>query len=96
MINLTQRYSIAQAEISINRKEKYEAVEKAFLDALPRIGRHIPMALEEVELCGITSMNNTGYCLKFQTKCREHDRAEVESMLRKELLLVMERNDIDS
>ena len=96
VINLTQRYSIAQAEISINRKEKYEAVEKAFLDALPRIGRHIPMALEEVELCGITSMNNTGYCLKFQTKCREHDRAEVESMLRKELLLVMERNDIDS
>ena len=96
VINLTQRYSIAQVKIHVSRAESLEEVEKIFRKELTRIRRKIPQAVEPVELCGISELNHSYVLLLFQTKCRERDRVNVERMLSHELDLVMERENISS
>ncbi len=94
VINFTQRYSIAEAELNVNRLESYEKLEEIFTNALPGIGRRIPQAVEPIRLCGISSLKDYCYVLLFQTKCRESDRIAVERLLRKELSVLMEKKNL--
>ena len=96
VVNMTQRYSIAQVLLDVSRAESFEKVEALFQNALPDIQKKIPQAVSEITLRGIDQLNAAGMVLLFQTKCRESDRLDVERLLRRELELVMEREKIAS
>jgi small conductance mechanosensitive channel len=91
VINMTQRYSFAQVSLDVSRTQPLEKVEAVFRDALPEIRSRIPGTVSDIELVGIDQLNAKGMVLLFQTKCREADRVRVERQLRRELVLVMER-----
>jgi len=91
VINMTQRYSFAQVPLDVSRTQPLEKVEAVFRDALPEIRSRIPGTVSDIELAGIDQLNAKGMVLLFQTKCREADRVRVERQLRRELVLVMER-----
>ena len=91
VINMTQRYSFAQVSLDVSRTQPLEKVEAVFRDALPEIRSRIPGTVSDIELVGIDQLNAKGMVLLFQTKCREADRIRVERQLRRELVLVMER-----
>lgn len=96
VINLTQRYSIAQVKVSVSRAVPLETVEKIFRRELPGIRRKIPEAVEDITLSGISELNHSCVILLFQTKCRESDRYMVERTLTREIDLLMERENIGS
>ncbi|MBQ6427768.1 MAG: mechanosensitive ion channel, partial [Oscillospiraceae bacterium] len=91
VINMTQRYSFAQVPLDVSRTQPLEKVEAVFRDALPEIRSRIPGTVSDIELVGIDQLNAKSMVLLFQTKCREADRVRVERQLRRELVLVMER-----
>ena len=91
VINMTQRYSFAQVSLDVSRTQPLEKVEAVFRDALPEIRSRIPGTVSDIELVGIDQLSAKGMVLLFQTKCREADRVRVERQLRRELVLVMER-----
>lgn len=91
VINLTQRYSIAQVKLEIRRKEPVEQMAEIFRRELPGIRKRIPKAADEIKLCGIDELKLYTIVLLFQTKCREQDRWSVESSLKWELDVLMER-----
>ena len=94
VINMTQRYSIAQVALDVSRAEPLEKIESIFREALPEIRSKIPQTVSDIELCGIDQLNAKNMVLLFQTKCRESDRIQVERRLRRELGLLMEREGI--
>ncbi len=96
VINLTQRFSVAQAKIHVSRSEPIEKVEAIFRKALPGIRKKIPEALDEIVLCGIDQSDPLFVLLLFQTKCREADRVTVERVLSRELLVIMEKENLGS
>jgi small conductance mechanosensitive channel len=96
VINMTQRFSIAQVRVDVSRAEPYERVEAVFREGFKEIRERIPQAVSEIELCGIDQLNARSMVLLVQTKCRESDRIEVERLLRRELGLLMEREKIAS
>ena len=96
VINLTQRHSIAQTKIHVSRAEPIEKVEAIFRKALPGIRKKIPEALDEIVLCGIDQSDPRFILLLFQTKCREADRVTVERELSRELLVIMEKENLGS
>ena len=71
-----------------------ERVEAVFRDALPDIRSRIPGTVSDIELVGIDQLSAKGMVLLFQTKCREADRVRIERQLRRELVLVMEREGL--
>ena len=96
VINMTQRFSIAQIRVDVSRAEPYERVEAVFREGFKEIRARIPQAVSDIELCGIDQLNPRSMVLLVQTKCRESDRIEVERLLRRELGLLMEREKIAS
>ncbi len=94
VINLTQRYSIAQVQIQVARSEPYAGLEALFKEKLPGIRENIPEAVMPVELCGISDMNDACVTVLFQTRCREADRVKVERAMRREFELLMEKEGI--
>ena len=96
VVNMTQRYSIAQVLLEVSRAESYEKIETVFKNAFPEIRKKIPQAVSEIRLRGIDQLNARSMVLAFQTKCREADRIDVERLLRRELELVMEKEKIAS
>ena len=96
VVNMTQRYSIAEVRVDVSRAEPLEKVETLFRKELPKIRKKIPETVSDIELCGIDQLNANGLVLLFQTKCREEDRISVERMLRRELDLLMEREHLGS
>lgn len=91
VINLTQRHSIAQVKVEIRRKEPVEHTVEVFRRELPAIRKRIPKAIDEIKLNGIDELKLYTIVLLFQTKCREEDRWSVESSLKWELNVLMER-----
>ncbi len=96
VINMTERFSIAQAKIHVSRAESVEKVESIFKKALPGVRKKIPEALDEIVLCGVDQSDPHFVLLLFQTKCREGDRVKVERELTRELLVIMEKENIGS
>ena len=96
VINMTQRYSIAQVRVNISRTESLEEVAETFRKELPQIRTRIPEAMSKIELAGIDQLNAGDVILLFETKCKETDRIELERKLKWELDLVMEKEQIAS
>ena len=96
VINMTQRYSIAQVRVNISRTESLEEVAETFRKELPQIRTRIPEAVSKIELAGIDQLNAGDVILLFETKCKETDRIELERKLKWELDLVMEKEQIAS
>ena len=94
VINMTQRYSFAQVSLDVSRAFPLERVEAVFRDALPDIRSRIPGTVSDIELVGIDQLSAKGMVLLFQTKCREADRVRIERQLRRELVLIMEREGL--
>lgn len=96
VINLTQRYSIASVKVSVSRAEPLEKVEEIFKRELPAIREKIPQAVEDISMSGLVEVNTANVILAFSTKCRESDRYGIELRLKRELDLLMERENIGS
>ena len=94
VINLTQRHSIAQVRLEVSRKQPIEHMVEVFERELPGIRKKIPKAVEEIAFKGIDQLKYSKAVLLFETRCKEEDRWQVESELKWELDVLMEREEL--
>jgi len=95
IINMTKEKSYALIYIGIDYGESISRVEKVFEKELPLIKDRVPNIIDGPKYTNVDELGDNAVILRIIAQCKEKYRPQLERDLRRELLLIFERNNIN-
>lgn len=94
IVNMTQKYSMAFCDVGVEYGESIERVEAVLKRELPLLKDMIPGIEREPQYLGITNFGDSSVDIRIMAECPENIRGQVERLLRREIKLIFDRNNI--
>lgn len=91
IINMTQRYSLAVCDVSVDYRESLERIEAILRRELPLIARRLPAIRQGPDYMGVVELADSGVLLRIIAYCSEEDRIQLTRDLNREIKLMCDR-----
>lgn len=91
VVNMTQRYSLAVCDVSVDYRESLERIEAILSRELPRIARRLPAIRQGPNYMGVVELADSGMRLRIVAYCFEEDRIQLTRDLNREIKLMCDR-----
>ena len=91
VINMTQRYSLAVCDVSVDYRESLERIEAILRRELPLIARRLPAIRQGPDYMGVVELADSGVLLRIIAYCSEEDRIQLTRDLNREIKLMCDR-----
>ena len=94
VINKTKLDSYASVDVDLNVGENLVYVENILSKELPNIARRLPAVLDGPFYKGVVGLTPTAMTIRVVARCAERDRVGLELSLKREMRLLLTRNNI--
>ena len=92
--NKTKLDSFASVDVDLNVGENLVYVENILSEELPNIARRLPSVLDGPFYKGVVNLTGSAMTIRVVARCAEKDRAALERSLKREMRLLLTRNNI--
>lgn len=91
VINMTQRYSLAVCDVSVDYRESLVRIEGILRRELPLIAHRLPAIRQGPDYMGVVELADSGVLLRIIAYCSEEDRIQLTRDLNREIKLMCDR-----
>ena len=95
VINMTQKYSYALCEVSVEYSESLERIENVLEDEFPKIRARQPLMVGDPIYRGVLRLGDSGVVIGVMALCLEEDRIVLSRALNRDIKLIFDAHHIN-